>query len=138
MPPIKVNFTVDPEFLKHAVIIENPKRIEFIDMDLIDEAGILGETGRAMAKLGFPFNMRGDMADKLIKIGAARETTKTLQDWKLEKEGSEHYSCSHCGHLKPTNSSYGIFICLKNNNKECYDYTKDNQVHKLWEHKDAK
>ena len=60
-------------------------------------------------------------------------TLKFAEKYKAEPfTESEHYECKGCAYLHPNTDRPQVLLCGKNNNKECYDYSLLNQIHKLW------
>ena len=71
MKKIRLKFQVDPDWLKTKTYVKDPVRVtitladsEFLEM-------VLGESGRRMAKAGFPFIFEKPLAKKLIDKGIA-------------------------------------------------------------------
>lgn len=62
---IKLQFKVDPDYLRDNTIVIDPESI-FI-------TGILGESGRRMIRDGAPFIFTRTLAEKLISHGVAKK-----------------------------------------------------------------
>lgn len=73
MNKVKLDFMVDPEFLKNHTYIEDPIKVIIIDPETIFLMGILGESGREMVRNNFPFFFARSIAEKLISKGIAVE-----------------------------------------------------------------
>ena len=77
---VKLQFMVDPDFLKDNAYIENPVRIKVIDPEAIFLTGILGESGRKLVLGGAHFIFERELAEKLIKKGIAVYVNKTKKE----------------------------------------------------------
>ena len=69
MGKVKLQFKVDPDWLRDQTEIDNPVRVRVIRPDLLFLTGLLGESGREMVKAGFPFIFEGTLAKELIEKG---------------------------------------------------------------------
>ncbi len=69
----KLQFKVDPDYLRDRTYVPDPVKIIITDSDSIFITGILGESGRRMIKDGAPFIFTRGLAEKLIKHGVAKE-----------------------------------------------------------------
>lgn len=72
MNKIKLDFCVDPNFLRDRTIVPKKVKVVIIDPEAIFLTGILGESGRKMVKAGAPFYFTKTIADKLITKGIAK------------------------------------------------------------------
>jgi len=73
MKKIKLQFMVDPEWLRVNTYVEDPVKVIITDPETVFLMGILGESGREMVAAGFPFYFTRPLADKLINKGIAVE-----------------------------------------------------------------
>ena len=66
MNKIKLDFMVDPDFLKVKAYVPDAVKVKIIDPEAIFLTGILGESGRRLVKAGAPFYFTRRLALKLI------------------------------------------------------------------------
>lgn len=69
---VKLQFMVDPDWLRDMTIIDHPIKVKVIRPDLLFLTGLLGESGREMVKAGFPFWFEGSLALELIDKGICK------------------------------------------------------------------
>jgi hypothetical protein len=80
---IKLNYMIVPNELERVAYVENPVIITITDVDSELFYGVLGESGRELARSGALFYFEKDLANKLIKQGVAK-MTKTIKERNLE------------------------------------------------------
>ena len=68
---VKLQFMVDPQFLKDNAYVEDPILIKIVDPELIFLEGILGESGRKLVLAGANFLFERKLAERLISMGIA-------------------------------------------------------------------
>ena len=69
----QLDFMVDPDYLRNHAYVPDPVLCVLVDPDAIFLTGILGESGRKLVKGGAEFYFTRPLAEKLIKMGIARE-----------------------------------------------------------------
>jgi hypothetical protein len=70
---VKLQFKVDPDYLRDHTYVPDPVRLVITDSESIFITGILGESGRRMIKAGAPFIFTRPLAEKLLSHGVAKE-----------------------------------------------------------------
>ena len=70
---VKLQFCICPSELKKCYV-PDPVRIKITDPGSIFLTGILGESGRKMIQKGCEFFFTKKLAEKLIKMGVAKQT----------------------------------------------------------------
>jgi len=68
---VKLQFMVDPHFLKENSYVEDPVLVKVIEPEMIFLQGILGESGRKLVLAGANFIFERELAEKLINKGIA-------------------------------------------------------------------
>src|SRR3990167_836676 len=76
-PLIPLKFMIDPVALKRRCYVPDPVKAIIIDPEAIFLTGILGESGRKMVKAGLPFYFTKPLANKLIKLGIAKQASNS-------------------------------------------------------------
>lgn len=67
MPKVKLNFRVDPDYLKNNTEVPNAVRIRFINPEKVFVLGLLGESGRTMMMDGAVFEFEKEQAEWMIE-----------------------------------------------------------------------
>lgn len=73
MKKVKLQFMVVPEELQKRAYVLDPIKVKIVDPEGIFLLGILGESGRKLAKAGVLFWFEGKLARKLIDRGIAEK-----------------------------------------------------------------
>lgn len=71
MNKVKLNFMVVPDQLEKIGYVENPVRVKIVDINKIEELGILGQSGLKLAEAGAEFIFSEDYANRLIGMEIA-------------------------------------------------------------------
>lgn len=74
---IRFSYMAVPEELTKRAYVENPVKILILNADAPNFNGILGISGRRLARAGVPFYFERVMAENLIKEGVAEE----MKEW---------------------------------------------------------
>ena len=80
---IKLNYMIVPSELEKIAYVGNPVIIAITDVDSALFYGILGESGKKLARSGALFYFEEDLANKLIKHGVAK-MKKSIREQNLE------------------------------------------------------
>lgn len=73
---IKLQFMVDPDFLKENAYIEDPVLLKIIEPEMIFLTGILGESGKKLVLAGANFYFERELAEKLVEKNIAEKVDK--------------------------------------------------------------
>jgi len=66
---ILVDYYVDPTDLQNSVCIEDPVKVNFINIDLLKKKGFLGKTGLQLAEKGCTFYISRDLMLDFLEEG---------------------------------------------------------------------
>lgn len=68
---VKLQFMVDPDFLKENSYVEDAVLVKVIKPELIFLTGILGESGKKLVLAGANFYFERSLAEQLVEKGIA-------------------------------------------------------------------
>lgn len=71
MKKLKLTFMVVPEDLATKAYVSKKVKLKIVDLEKMFSLGILGDSGREMARAGFSWWFEGALAKKLIEDGIA-------------------------------------------------------------------
>jgi len=69
--PLELSFAVDYVQLGRYTYVPDPVRLHVLDPDHEVFVGLLGESGKRMARAGFAFAFSRKLADQLLNLGVA-------------------------------------------------------------------
>ena len=72
MDKVELKFMVAPEDLREMAHVPYPVRLKIVDAESPLLKGLLGDSGRKLAKAGAMFYFEFDLAERLIEEGVAR------------------------------------------------------------------